>query len=188
MKNQFYSKAYTSELSFFDKCFRFIWGLAYFWLFKFSPRALFFWRTWILKCFGAQIGKECKVYPSVKIWNPKHLILGDRVIIGDSVDLYNVGSIEIESDVTISQYAFLCTASHDIECPQRKLIVQPIHIRKGAWVFAAAFVGMGVSVEAGAVVAARSVVVKNVGAFEVVAGNPAKLIKKRQAVWLNHEN
>ena len=74
-----------------------------------------------MKCFGAQIGKDCKVYPSANIWNPKHLRLGDRVIVGDSVDLYNVDSIHIESDVTISQYAFICTASHDIECPERKI-------------------------------------------------------------------
>ena len=188
MKNQFYSKAYTSELSLSDKCFRFIWGLAYFWLFRFSPRPLFFWRAWILKCFGAQIGKDCKVYPSAKIWNPKHLRLGDRVIVGDSVDLYNVGSIHIESDVTISQYAFICTASHDIECPERKLITKPIRIERGAWVFSGAFIAMGVRIEAGAVVAARSIVIQDVSAFEVVAGNPASCIKKRSAEWLNDED
>jgi putative colanic acid biosynthesis acetyltransferase WcaF len=188
MKNQFYSEAYASELSFSDKCLRFVWGVAYFWLFRFSPRPLFFWRAWILKCFGAQIGQDCKVYPSVKIWNPKYLSLGNRVIIGDSVDLYNVDVIEIQSDVTISQYAFLCTASHDIECPQRRLIKKPIGIQKGAWVFAGAFVGMGVTIDEGAVVGARSVVTKNVSAFEVVAGNPAKCIKKRKAEWLKDED
>ncbi|MCC7338463.1 MAG: putative colanic acid biosynthesis acetyltransferase [Pirellulaceae bacterium] len=105
---------------------------------------------------------------------------------GDFVDCYCVDQIVIDREATVSQYAYLCTASHDIESPSRDLITKPIHIGRGAWVFSGAFIGMGVSIGEGAIVAARSVVVKDVDAFAVVAGNPSRVIKTRKANWINH--
>ncbi|MDG1302464.1 MAG: hypothetical protein P8R37_12850 [Opitutae bacterium] len=113
--------------------------------------------------------------------------MGERSVLGDYVDCYSVDRVLIEADVTVSQYAYLCCASHDIESPNRDLAHQPIYLKRGSWVFAGAFVGMGVTVGEGAVVAARSVVVKDVASFTVVGGNPAKLIKERKAEWVDRE-
>ena len=112
--------------------------------------------------------------------------MDDRSVLGEYVDCYSVDLIVIEEDVTVSQYAHLCTASHDIESPHRDLVTKPIHLKKGSWVFAGAFIGMGVTVGEGSVVAAGSVVIKSVAPYEVVGGNPAKFIKHRDANWVIH--
>ena len=181
----FYSGAYRSELSFKNKLGRLVWGLVWCILFRPSPRPLFGWRRFLLNSFGAKLASTATVYPSAKIWAPWNLKMGERSILGDYVDCYSVDKILLEDDVTVSQYAFLCSASHDIESPNRDLVHQPIRLERGVWVFAGAFIGMGVVVGEGAVVAARSVVVKDVAAFSVVGGNPATLIKQRQVSWIS---
>jgi putative colanic acid biosynthesis acetyltransferase WcaF len=66
--------------------------------------------------------------------------------------------------------------------PNMPLVTAPIRVGEGAWVAACAFVGPGVTIGEGAVVGARAVVTKNVEAWTVVIGNPAKFIKKRMMV------
>jgi putative colanic acid biosynthesis acetyltransferase WcaF len=105
--------------------------------------------------------------------------LGDFSVIGDYVDCYCVGRIEIGSHSVISQYCFLCSATHDYQDPAFHLVVKPIRVGQGVWIAADAFIGPGVSVGDGAVVGARSVVLKDVEPRTVVAGNPARFIKKR---------
>lgn len=99
--------------------------------------------------------------------------------IDEDVDLYNVAPITIGHMVSISRRAFLCTASHDISDLGRPLTTAPIKIGNGVWVGAEAYIGPGVTIGEGAVIAARSVVVKDVPAWTVVGGNPAKFIKER---------
>jgi putative colanic acid biosynthesis acetyltransferase WcaF len=76
--------------------------------------------------------------------------------------------------------AMLCTGSHDISDPFMALTHAPIRIEDGAWVCARAFIGPGVSIGRGAVAAACAVVIKDVAAWEVVAGNPATVKKTRR--------
>lgn len=85
----------------------------------------------------------------------------------------------IGNNVTISQYAFLCAATHDYEDATMPLVTAPIVIDNGAWICAASFVGPGVTIGEGAVVGAKAVVTKDVAPWDVVAGNPAKPVKKR---------
>lgn len=113
-----------------------------------------------------------------------NLGIGDRGCLADFVDCYCVSKIFVGEDCTASEYAFLCTASHDIESPSRDLTTGPIRLERGSWVFAGSFVGPGVTVGEGAIVGARSLVVKSVAPYDVVGGNPAKIIKKRKAEWV----
>jgi putative colanic acid biosynthesis acetyltransferase WcaF len=83
------------------------------------------------------------------------------------------------ADVIISQYAYLCTATHDIRDPNFNLVTAPIHISNRAWVAAGAFVGPGVAIGEGAVVGARACVFKNVKSWTIVGGNPARILGKR---------
>lgn len=182
---KFYKDIYQSEFLLSEKFSRFIWSVVYIIAFKFSPRICFAWRAMLLRLFGAKIGEKCKIYPKVKIWLPKNLNAGDGVIIGDEVNLYNIAPIVIASEVTISQEAFLCTASHNIESQNRELVFSSITIERGAWVFAGAFVCMGIRIGEGAIVGAKSVITKNVEAFDVMGGNPARVLKKRKADWLD---
>lgn len=99
--------------------------------------------------------------------------------LASDVDCYNVDMIIIGKHVTVSQKAFLCTASHSIESEKHELITKPIRIEDEAWVGAGAYIGLGATIGEGAVVGATASVYKSVEPWTVVGGNPAKPIKKR---------
>lgn len=106
--------------------------------------------------------------------------MGDYSCLGDHVDCYCVDTVTLEAYSTVSQYSFLCTASHDYTDPCMPLTTAPIVIGFRAWIAADVFVGPGVVIGDGAVIGARSSVFKNIQPWSVVAGNPAKIIKNRE--------
>lgn len=108
--------------------------------------------------------------------------MGDHSCLSEGVDCYSVDQIAIGSQTVVSQGVFLCCASHDITSQIMELTHHPIVIGPQAWVAARAFVGPGVTVGEGAVVGACAVVTKDVEPWTVVAGNPARFIKKRVIV------
>ena len=110
---------------------------------------------------------------------PWNLVMKDYSCLASGVDCYNAAVIELGESVTVSQRAFLCTASHNISSLCNEQIEKPIILRKMSWIAAEAFVGPGVTVGEGAVVGARAVVVRDVEPWNVVGGNPAKVLRKR---------
>ena len=148
-------------------------------LFRWSPRLLWGWRRWLLRCFGAKIGSQVQIHPSVNIFIPWQFEMGDWGSIGFEALIYNLGPITIGEKVTISQRAHLCAGTHDFRDPTMPLQKRPISISEEVWICADAFIGPGVSVGARAVVAARAVVLKDVEPGTVVGGNPAKSIGVR---------
>lgn len=159
---------------------RLAWGVVWALLFRPTPRFLDGWRRFLLRCFGAGIGRGARVLPSARIWAPWNLEMGDYASLSEFADCYNVDRVRIGPHATVSQYAFLCTAGHDIRDRHMRLVTAPIAIGAGAWVCAGAYVGMGVTLGEGAVAAARAVVVKDVAPWMVVGGNPARPIKRRE--------
>ena len=105
--------------------------------------------------------------------------MGDHSCLAPEVDCYCVAPIKIGAHATVSQYSYLCTASHDIEHPQMPLVTAPIIIGDGAWITADVFIAPGVTIGEGAVVGARSSVFSDVPPWTVVAGNPAGFLKQR---------
>jgi len=148
-------------------------------LFRFSPRLLWGWRCFLLRLFRAKIGRNVHIHPSVRIFIPWNMQLGDWSSVGFDALIYNLGPVTIGSKVTVSQRAHLCAGSHDFRDPAMTLLKLPITIADEAWICADAFVGPGVVVGKGAVVGARAVVVRDVGADDIVGGNPAKVIGRR---------
>jgi putative colanic acid biosynthesis acetyltransferase WcaF len=172
-------EACPSQHSTANKVARLLWRAIWLFLFRPSPASLRGWRRFLLRCFGARLGKGVKVMPSTRVWAPWNLTMGDEACLSHDVDCYNVAPIEIGAHATVSQYAFLCAASHDITDPRMALVRAPIHIGPAVWVCAGAYVGMGVTVGEGAVCAARAVVVRDVPPWTVVGGNPARAIGTR---------
>lgn len=106
--------------------------------------------------------------------------MADRTCLGDRVRVLNVDRVTLHEDAIVSEGSFLCTASHDIDSPGRELKTRPIVLEEGCWVFANAFIGPGVTVKRGGVVGACAVVTRDVEEMSVVAGNPAREIRKRK--------
>ena len=159
---------------------RILWGVLGKPLFRFSPRTAFGWRRFILRLFGAKVGKKVNIYSSAIIYFPWNLEIGDWSSIGEHALIYTLGSIKIGKSVTISQYAHLCAGTHDYKDPAMPLLTPPITVEDQVWVCAEAFVSPGRTIHEGAVVGARSVVTRDVEAWAIVAGNPAFFIKKRK--------
>ena len=158
---------------------RVLWGLAQP-AFRFSPRICWGWRRRLLRWFGARVGPNVQIHPRVRIEIPWNLDLGDWSAIGFDAVVYNLGMVRIGQRVTVSHRAHLCAGTHDFRDPALPLQKPPITIHDDVWVCADAFVGPGVEVGVGAVIGARAVVVHDVEAWAIVAGNPA--VKKGQRV------
>jgi putative colanic acid biosynthesis acetyltransferase WcaF len=159
---------------------RAVWGVVYLLLFRPSPRPAHVWRAWLLRCFGAQLGPHCHIYAGARIWAPWNLHCADVVAIADGAEIYNEALISIGSHATISQQAYLCSASHDAHDPAFPLIAAPISIGARAWICARATVMPGVSVGDGAVLALGAVATHNLDAWTVYGGLPARKLSERQ--------
>lgn len=108
-----------------------------------------------------------------------HIRLGKRVFINKNVTFIDLGGITIEEDVLIGPGASLLTVNHLAAANQRRgLQLKPILVKKQAWIGANATLLPGVTIGANAIVAASATVTKDVPANTIVAGNPAKIIKK----------
>jgi len=106
--------------------------------------------------------------------------MGDHSCLSMGVDCYCVDKIRLGAHATVSQYSFLCTASHDYTDPAMPLVTAPITIGESAWIAADVFVAPGVTIGDGAVVTARSTVLTDIDSWTVAAGYPAKTFKKRE--------
>ena len=168
------SRPYSGE----EYLARVLWSLARP-LFAWSPRPLFGWRRALLRLFGARIGRGVHIYPSATIYLPWNLEMDDESSIGEWALVYNLGPVRIGAQATVSHRAHLCAGTHDYRDRSLPLQRMPIDIGARAWICADALVGPGVAVGEGAVVAAGAVVVRNVAPWQVVGGNPARLIKMR---------
>jgi putative colanic acid biosynthesis acetyltransferase WcaF len=156
-----------------------MWAIVYLFFFNLSPKPCFRWRAFILRLFGAKVGKQVHVYPHVKIWAPWNLELMDNCGIANGAILYSQGKIKIGKKTVISQGSHLCAGTHDYEVYGFPLITSPITIGDDVWIAAEVFVHPGVSIGDGCVVGARSVVVKNLPAWMVCTGHPCLVIKNR---------
>lgn len=168
------------QLSTANKLARAVWQVVWLLLFRPSPVPLHGWRRLLLRLFGAHIESGAHPYPSAKIWAPWNLTMRKHSCLSHYVDCYCVDKIELGVNVTVSQYSYLCTASHDYTKKNMPLITAPIVIGDHAWITADVFVGPGVSIGEGAVVAARSTVTRNVLPWEVIAGSPPRFIRTRE--------
>jgi putative colanic acid biosynthesis acetyltransferase WcaF len=158
---------------------RALWGIVNVLLFRPSPRPAHAWRRWLLRCFGARLGANCRIYPRCEIWAPWNLVCADTVAIADGAIIYNPSQVTLGSHATVSQQAYLCGASHDLERDDFPTISAPIDIGAYCWVCARAAVLPGVNMAEGSVLALGAVATCDLDAWQVYAGIPARHLRAR---------
>lgn len=169
----------TPSFRVLDRLARVVWKNVWLIFAAWTPRFFNPWRVWLLRLFGATIGKKVDIRSSVKIWWPGNLVMEDGTTLGPDVICYNMTLIHIGRGVTVSQRAELCTGSHVIDGSSFSLTTKPIIIEANVWIASNAFVGPGVNVGEGAVLGACSVTFSDLEPWFVYVGNPAKKMKAR---------
>lgn len=109
-------------------------------------------RRWLMRLFGAKIGKNVVLKPRIRIKFPWKLEIGDHTWIGEGAWIDNIAHVAIGSNCCLSQGCYLCTGNHNWKKPSFDLEAQPITISDGAWIAAQSVVGPGVAVGKNAIV------------------------------------
>ena len=125
------------------------------------------------------ISKSCSIARAARVDYPWNFSIGDQSSIGEHAWIYCLDKITIGKNCCIGEDVRLLTGSHNVHAPTFDLVTKPISIKDDVWIATGAYVLPGVTIGEGAVVGAGSVVTKDVEPWSVVAGNPAKFIKKR---------
>ncbi|HVY16345.1 MAG TPA: sugar O-acetyltransferase [Rhodopila sp.] len=133
--------------------------------------------------FSELIGK--KVDESFLLIPPFYTAGGDEIRVGRNVFInqnctfYDLGGLDIADDVMIGPNVSIITAGHPLEPSQRRVatIGKPIVIERNAWIATSATIIGGVTIGENSVVAAGSVVTKDVPPNTLVGGNPARAIR-----------
>lgn len=151
-----------------------LWWLVQAIAFRTSPQVLFGYRRWLLRLFGAQVGKGVLIRSSARFTYPWKVRIGDHAWIGDDVVIYSLGDISIGSGAVISQRSYLCAATHDYSSPDFSIDASPVTVGDRAWIATDVFIAPGVSIGSGAVVGARSSVFSDIPPMMVAYGCPAR--------------
>lgn len=138
------------------------------------------WRCWLLRVFGAHIGKGVVIKPRVRVKFPWRLTVGDHSWIGEEVWIDNLSEVTLGSHCCLSQGAYLCTGNHDWTDPTFGVITDAIKLGDGCWVGAKASLAPGTQIEPGAVVTMGSVVSGRLAAWTVHVGVPVQAKRERQ--------
>jgi putative colanic acid biosynthesis acetyltransferase WcaF len=162
---------------------RICWAAVQSTLFRWSPRPWHGFRARLLKLFGADIPEPgmVVVFPTASVVFPQKLSLAPRSMVGPNVAVYNLAQVSLRRGANVSQNCHLCAGTHDYGKWSMPLVARQIVIGENAWLGADVFVGPGVSIGDLCVVGARSVVVKDLPARTVCAGNPCRVLKDRVA-------
>lgn len=135
-----------------------LWNFINATIFAASPQPTYGWRRFLLRCFGAEIGKDAIIRSSVKVTYPWRFSLGQNAWIG--------------AHSCVSQGSHICTGPHDHRKPDFPYDCGPIAVEDQVWVAAKTFVGPRVRTGSGTVVGARSLVLKDLQSLSFYAGHP----------------
>lgn len=158
---------------------RLCWYLFNILVFKTSLFPFYRFKVFLLRLFGAKIGRQVLIKPLVNIKYPWFLTIGNNVWIGENVWIDNLTAVSIGNNVCLSQGCFLLTGNHDYTKPGFDLMVDPIVIEDGVWIGAGAVVCGGTVCRSHAILTVGSVAAGELQAMGIYRGNPAVKIKER---------
>lgn len=136
-------------------------------------------KVFILRIFGARIGKGVVIKPFVTIKYPWFLSIGDYSWIGEKVWIDNLSEVAIGSNCCISQGAMLLCGNHNYKKTTFDLIVLPITLEDGCWIGARSIMCPGVISKSQSILTVGSVATKDLDAYGIYTGNPAVKIRER---------
>lgn len=147
-------------------------------------RVFIFFKTLLLKLMGAKIGKNVFIYPGVWITPGRNLTLGNNVDLAKDVLITTSGGVFIGDRTLVGYRTQILSANHSIPpigepFPVSGDELSPIYISKDVWIGANCIITAGVTIGEGSIIAAGSVVTKDVPPNSIFGGVPAKLIKMR---------
>lgn len=156
-----------------------LWWIVQSTLFRMSPQFMYGWRRFLLRLFGAKIGKKVLFRPGVKITYPWKVSVGANSWIGDNTELYSLAEIEIGDNVAIAQGVAIICGSHEFRKSTFDIYALPIKIESECWLCAGSFVHQGVILGRGSIVGARAVVQESTESYSINVGFPAKKVGTR---------
>ena len=134
-------------------------------------------RHWFYRVSGMTLGRETVLFRKCYLQDLAKISIGDHCMIGFQCRLDGRGTLKIGNNVNISSYAIIESGSHDFVT--FKAAFEPIVIQDHVWIGTRSLILQGVTVGEGAIVAAGSVVTKDVAPYTIVGGVPAKPIGTR---------
>ena len=155
-----------------------LWYMTNVLFFKSACSTCYGFKRFLLRCYGAKVGKKVVIKPCVNIKYPWRLEIGNYSWIGENVWIDNLGEVSIGATCCISQGAMLLCGNHDFKKESFDLKTGDIVLKDGAWVGAKAIVCLGVTLGEDSVLTAGSVATKDISAKSVWQGNPAVLKKE----------
>jgi putative colanic acid biosynthesis acetyltransferase WcaF len=173
------SSRFASPWRFSERLGLLLWSVVWPLLCGWTPKPFNPWRLLWLRMFGCKIDGYPFVHQHARIHSPWRIILHDRASVGDRTNLYSLGEIELGCRCVVAQEAYLCTGTHDLNDPNLPLVTGKIRVGEDAFIGARAFIMAGVSIGDRAVVGACSVVTHNIESQSIVAGSPARFLRRR---------
>ncbi|MBL4697610.1 MAG: hypothetical protein JKX70_02130 [Phycisphaerales bacterium] len=161
---------------------RMVWAACELFLWKPSPAWAWGFRSSLLRLFGAQIGKQVRIHPSVKVVIPWNIEIGDYVRVHERAILYALGEITIGEHSEIGPLVYICAGTHDFSDPAFTLLREPIIIGSRCLLGTASFVAPNITLADGTVLMPRCAMYTNSLQGECYQGNPGKLYDPSRGV------
>jgi acetyltransferase-like isoleucine patch superfamily enzyme len=136
-------------------------------------------RNAIYRKSGLTLGRTSSIHWRAEFYALEGIVIGEHCVIGDSCFLDGRSGLTFGQNVNVGSHVSIYTRQHDVDSPSFAEVGAPVQVGDYAWISSHAVVLPGVSIGAGAVVAAGAVVTKDVEAYTLVGGNPARPIRKR---------
>ena len=156
-----------------------LWWIVENTFFAMSPQFLYGWRRFLLRLFGAQVGRGVLIRSTAKFTYPWKVSIGDYSWIGEQTVFYSLDEIRIGTHVAIAHGVYFNTGLHDYTKKEFTILSKKIIIEDECWITNDVYLAPGIIIEKGSVIGARSSVYKNMPKGWICYGNPAKPIKKR---------